>query len=297
MAAQHTAARADGLAERLNRLKKALARGLLGRVAYERYFLRRRLGYWPHLRHPRSLNEKVGHRKLFADMPWAATLADKYAVREVVARRVGPHLLNELYAVAASPAELDLAALPDAFIVKGTHGSGMRFQRLVPDKSALDPQAFSADVARILARRHGAASNEWWYAHIPPRVVVERILRDPPYPKPVDYRFFTFHGRVQLIRAHVLKDGVYSSTFYDRHWRWQDVRISMKPYLPAPPPPRLDELLATAERLAEGLDFVAVDLFYPQHERIVFGEFTLSPAAGAEPYQPRSFDFALGAYW
>ena len=47
-----------------------------------------------------------------------------------------------------------------------------------------------------------------------------------------------------------------------------------------------------AEKLSKGIDFVSVDLYFP--DKIVFGELTLHPAAGHGKFVPKSFDLELG---
>lgn len=55
--------------------------------------------------------------------PLVVTFADKAAVRDYVADRVGAQYLPDA-AVFDSPTELLTADLPDAFVLKPTHGSG-----------------------------------------------------------------------------------------------------------------------------------------------------------------------------
>jgi len=54
-------------------------------------------GRYPRLLRPRTLNECIVRRKLFAREPLFRTFADKYAVRQYVADRVSPDILPKLY--------------------------------------------------------------------------------------------------------------------------------------------------------------------------------------------------------
>ncbi len=51
-----------------------------------------------------------------------------------------------------------------------------------------------------------------------------------------------------------------------------------------------------AEALAEGFDFVRVDL-YSVREGVFFAELTLTPTAGADCFDPPDFDEYLGGLW
>ncbi|CAM3752254.1 hypothetical protein NOZE110980_13855 [Nocardioides zeicaulis] len=55
-------------------------------------------------------------------------------------------------------------------------------------------------------------------------------------------------------------------------------------------------MLALAERLGQGTDFVRVDL-YAVDGRIVFGELSSFPAGGDSPFEPASFDEVFGSHW
>ena len=75
--------------------------------------------------------------------------------------------------------------------------------------------------------------------------------------------------------------------------------MSGGPAWAVPPPPRpakLTEMIALAERLASGTDFVRVDL-YDLGDRIVFGELTSYPAGGDSPFEPESFNTSFGEHW
>lgn len=51
-----------------------------------------------------------------------------------------------------------------------------------------------------------------------------------------------------------------------------------------------------AETLADGIDFVRVDL-YELGDKVYFGELTNVPEAGLGRFLPASWDEALGSFW
>ena len=68
----------------------------------------------------------------------------------------------------------------------------------------------------------------------------------------------------------------------------------LKP-LPAKPQ-KLGEMIRVAEALADGLDFVRVDL-YSLPDRIVFGEMTHYPSNGQGRFDPPDVDRWLADCW
>ena len=79
---------------------------------------------WPGGR-PVTASQKIRWRILKDRNPLLATFADKVAVRDYVAERVGPEIPRAAaYAVVADPDELDFDALPREFVLRPSHGSG-----------------------------------------------------------------------------------------------------------------------------------------------------------------------------
>ena len=52
-------------------------------------------------------------------------------------------------------------------------------------------------------------------------------------------------------------------------------------------------MLEIAEKLANGIDYLRVDL-YSINARILVGELTNYPMSGQNSYEPASFDYELG---
>lgn len=93
-----------------------------------------KFGYWPHVKNPRTFNEKVLHPKFFTDAQRFARLADKWRVRSYVRQRVGEDILNKVYHVTDDPDTSLFESLPDRFVVNrltaGTTSSSSRTRRL-----------------------------------------------------------------------------------------------------------------------------------------------------------------------
>jgi hypothetical protein len=266
---------------------------------------------------PRTFNEKVHHRMAFDRRPLLTTLADKLAVRRWVAERVGSHRLTEVYASGHRVEDVDWHGLPDEFVCKATHACGgsviawdgapldarlptddreVGWRRFHVRPDHVDRRRLAAIANDWLSRRYGGP--EWVYRDIRPGLLVEELLTDPAGDIPGDHRFLTFGGTVRaiIVESDVTRD--HRRDVFDRNWRPVPVVIGGIPrsHEPPPRPDALDELLGVAERLGRGIDFVRVDL-YALPDRIVVGELTTSPNAGAAHFDPPAFDAALGACW
>ena len=268
-------------------------------------------------RRPRTFNEKVRYKMLRDHRPLLVTFADKAAVRDHVAALGGAAYLPEAYAVLADPADLVELDLPDAYVVKPTHGSGAVvvvssaapadarlpgpggrwiYSHVRPE--SVDRKELAAVGAEWLEQLYGQGPNkEWAYGPVPRQILVEELLVGPDGGIPDDYKFFVFHQRVHFIQVDVGRFGPRTQDFYRP--RWERIDLSGGPAwasTPQPPPPRLDEMIALAERLSQGTDFVRVDL-YSLPDRIVFGELTSYPAGGYSPFYPGHYNEIFGQPW
>lgn len=260
----------------------------------ETLWLWRNLGYFPNIRRPRTFNEKIAHRKLFTRDERYTRLADKLLVRDYVSARVGDQYLPRLYQCVSAVEDLDLESLPKSFVVKGRHNWGTTM--VIDDKYAHDWSVLRKQFEMALQKPFNEVFYEYWYNDIPPGLIVEERLRDRNYFVPLDIKLLVFHGEVKLIQLFHDRMGELTRRYYTPEWEPLSVgRSGSKMAPPIDKPKKLGELIRVAEALGEGLDFVRVDLYAPNDERVVFGEMTFAPASGRSPFEPISFDWELGS--
>ena len=116
-------------------------------------------------------------KNLAPQAPLVRRTADKYAVRSYVADTVGEQYLIPLIQVISHPDDLDMQALTDPCVIKGTHGCNMTI--LLPEDAPRDERAIRATVRRWLATDfYRTGWREAPYRGLPPRAVVERFIGD-----------------------------------------------------------------------------------------------------------------------
>jgi teichuronopeptide biosynthesis TupA-like protein/tetratricopeptide repeat protein len=284
-------------------MSRSLAYRALGRneealkdaLHYESLVFAKLHDYAPEFRKPRSFSEKVVHRKLFVRDPAYSMLADKAAVRDYVLERASPEILNEVFCVVSDPDEIPFSHLPERFVVKPTHASGWNI--LVPSKVDADIESIKRTCHRFLRSKYGELSNERHYLDIRPQIMAEAFLSDANGNIPIDYKCYVFHGRCHYIGVHFDRFGRHTCRTFDRNWNPLDVTVHYPLGPIIEPPKNLSRMIEAAERIADGFDFLRVDL-YSIDKRIVFGEVTVTPGAGYERFGPDAeFDFHLGSLW
>ncbi|MGW0158752.1 ATP-grasp fold amidoligase family protein [Mycobacterium sp. NPDC003323] len=138
---------------------------------------------------------------------------------------------------------------------------------------------------------------EWGYSAARAQLLLEERIPTPDGNPPVDYKFFVFDGRVELIQVNRGRFGAHqTTTFLDANWRQLPVRWRIQPVAEEPRPVELDKMLEIAKVLGADWDFIRIDLYAVDGE-VWFGEYTPYPGSGLLRYKPMSFDREQGLHW
>lgn len=233
---------------------------------------------------PVTFNEKLQWLKLYDRDPMHTVMVDKYAVRDYIRDVLGEEYLIPLVGVWDDPEEIDFDALPDRFVLKCNHNSGLGMC-ICRDKSKLDLDAVRAELRRGLKQDYYLTGREWPYKNVERKIIAEQFMTDESEGL-IDYKFFCFDGVVDCVMVCIDRHlGDTKFYFFDKDWELKRLNIRGKN---APEgftlrkPTCIDEMFEIAARLSKGLPFARVDL-YECGGRIYFGEITFFPDSGFDP--------------
>lgn len=245
--------------------------------------------------HPKTFNQKMQWMKLYDNPPIKTLLADKYAVRKYVSEKLGDKYLVPLLGVWDSFDNIDFDKLPNRFVLKCTHGSGMNM--IVNDKSQFDYDMAKRKFESWMQMNYAYSGFELNYADIVPRIMAEKMLETGDGSQDIpDYKLMCFHGKVKcsfVCSERFSPEGL-RVTFYDTDWKMMPFeRHYPRSQYPINKPKNYNKMVEFAERLAGDLIFVRVD-FYEVDGEIFFGELTFYPGSGVEEFTPTEWDKTLG---
>lgn len=246
------------------------------------------------LENPKTFNEKIQWMKLYWKKESLSKLVDKYEARSYVKEFFGDDLLNDVYDVFDDVSKIDLSKLPQSFVLKATHASGLNF--ICRNK---DDICWSKELKRMktwLKIDYYKNELEWVYKEIKPRIICEKYLCDSKGQPPMDYKFFCFDGEPLFIQVDIDKYGEPRRNIYNCNWQLQEFRIRHRNTdEKLKKPIALEKMVEVARKLSEGFRFLRIDL-YNLEGRIFFGEVTFFPAAGMLPFIPEEYDRIIGEY-
>lgn len=245
------------------------------------------------LEHPVTFNEKLQWIKLYGLNPECTQLSDKYAVREYIEKMLGERYLVPLLGVWDTFAEIDFDKLPNRFVLKANHGSGMNV--IVRDKSAFDRQAAEKLFQRWLDTDYAFYQGfELQYHGIARKIIAEAYMEDDAGDLK-DYKVYCFHGNPEFIGHFSNRNSGGREAMYDLDWNplpfttgtfAKAVRIER--------PRQLDQVIEMSRILSRDFLFVRIDWYLPGDGSIRFGEMTFTAGSGIASWEPSNWDMVLG---
>lgn len=251
-----------------------------------------------HLQDPVTMDEKIQWRKVNVRDPLFPAMCDKLRMRDLVRDRLGndeaSELLPRLLGHSDRPTADWLAGFGDGIAIKANHGSG--WNAFVQKGETPDWEQLARTARRWMRRRYGLQKQEWAYWSIPRRVLIEDLLCGPDGTFPLDFKFEVFDGKVRCIQVECNNGEISVSRFLPD---WTNLPIPENPYrsrADMAPPAELPRMMAVAERMAAGMDYLRVD-FLKSQDHLVLNELTLYRVSGfSKPSPPEMSDW-LGALW
>ena len=240
------------------------------------------MGYALNLINPQTFNEKLQWLKLYNRRPEYTTMVDKYLVRDYIAEKLGEEYLIPLLGVWDDPDEIDFAKLPEKFVLKCNHNSGLGMC-ICKDKSKLDIAKVKSDLKKGLKQDYYLTGREWPYKDVPRKIIAEQYMEDNTFHELRDYKFFCFNGVADCVMVCIgrsTKNTMFY--FYDKEWKLCRYNVLGKSIIgngDVIKPDNIDQMFSIAEKLTRNLPFARIDL-YSANSKIYFGEITFFPDSG-----------------
>jgi hypothetical protein len=273
-------------------------------------------------RNPLTLNEKILFRMQSDRNPRLQIFGSKIRTRRFLqAAELGQYLPRLIW---AGTDLLELSRKIDTendFVLKPDCGSGATiiFSDLLRNVTPKDIKLFdnpwglfvytseNTDTTKILQtcemwqkKHYGFRKNtypEWAYQKRSSLILMEELLITSDGQLPRDYKLFVFGGRCHLIQVDYDRFFSHTRAFYSRDWERLNISCIYPQFEFDETKPRLlEQMILISERIAQGIDFLRVDL-YITNSGIKIGECTVYPGGGIDQFDPREINLKYGALW
>lgn len=252
-------------------------------------FLHKKMG----LDYPQTFNEKLQWLKLYDRKEKYRQMVDKHLVKKYVTEMIGEEFVIPTIGIWKNFDEIDFDSLPEKFVLKCTHDSGSIY--ICKDKSKLDKKRLKLFFNSRLKKNYYNLWREWPYRDIQPMIIAEPFLKDGENEFLPVYKIMCFEGQPRIIQTiQNDKQPNESIDYFDIEWNLLNMKQNFpNSRIPFKKPDCLNDMLKLAQKLAEGMHFLRVDL-YVINGSIKFSEFTFYSDAGLSEFEPYEWDLKLG---
>ena len=224
-----------------------------------------------------SINDKLNYLLIHESPDYKSTISDKIRVHEYSKKKLGKDICVPIIKIYKDANEIKLNELPNKFVLKCNHGSGMNI--LCSNKSKFDIEHAKKSLSRWVKIDYGFRNNEFQYINIERKIFAEKYLGE----NIADYKFYCFNGNPKYIRVQKkLNINSKINNYYDLDWNLTDIETGLphfyrKPEIKFERPKQLELMIQYAKKLSDEFAFVRVD-FYNINGNIYLGELTFSPS-------------------
>ena len=247
------------------------------------------------LENPVTIQDKMAWLNIYDTDPLKVKCADKIRLHEYCKEILGEDICIPLIKTYNSTSEINWDELPDKFVIKCNHGSGMNV--IVSDKKSVDKNGIIQKLNRWMKTDFSMQNGfESHYHDIPHKILVEQYMNDGTLSGLTDYKFWCFNGEPGFI--HVVNDRFSNNmhfNFYDVYFNKIDLAQTNHPVSPnlIDKPKHLSEMVECGKKLSSNFKFVRVD-FYEINDRIYLGELTFTPDALVFKYRNNEDNVRIG---
>ncbi|MDK0933367.1 ATP-grasp fold amidoligase family protein [Clostridium perfringens] len=248
------------------------------------------------LEEPKDINEKIQYLKFnnYYNNEIITQCVDKYKVREYLKKLELESLCPNLYGVYDNGNEIDWSDLPNKFVIKCNHGSGMNIICL--DKSKLNIKSATKQLNKWIKTDFWKVYGEVQYKNVNKKIIIEELLDE----NILTYKFYCFNGKVKT--CYVSLNGENGEKekyidYFDKNWNRLNITLGGHEHYPGEikKPKNYEEMIKLSEVLSKQFPFVRVDL-YNLNEKIYFSELTFVPTGGMMKLYPEDIKQEWGEW-
>ena len=244
------------------------------------------------LDNPKTFCQKIQWLKIFDINPLKTQLADKFLVKKWVENKIGIEYIIPTIGVWDKFEDIDFNYLPEKFVLKCNHGSGMNL--IVTNKTQINFTEAKQNFRRWMNTNFAFVNGlELEYKNISRKIIAEEYIEN--YNNDVyDYKLWCYDGECEYIMVLSERKKKLKMSFYDKNWQLQPYHYMRRHEKLFKKPNNLKKLLNLGEILSKGFKFVRVDFYILNNDTIKFGEMTFHPYSGIQKWESKMTDEIMG---
>ena len=224
-----------------------------------------------------TFQDKLNYLIIHESPEYKANLADKIKVHQYSQKILGKDICSPIIKIYNNIDEINLDELPEKFVLKCNHGSGMNI--LCKNRTNFDLKKAKQSLNEWMNINFAFQGAEFQY------LFIERKIFASPYLGDIyDYEIYCFNSQPKFIRVRKQLTGKRHRilhNYYDLDWNLTDIETNYQEYFRDPDikiekPIHLNLMINYAKILSKDFVFVRVD-FYDINDTVYLSELTFTP--------------------
>ena len=237
-----------------------------------------------------TIQDKLNYLLIYESPEDKTKIVDKILLRNYSRKILGKDICTPIIKIYNDPEEINLDELPDKFVLKCNHGSGMNI--FCEDKSKFDLSKAKKTLKNWMNINYGLYRFEYQYLNVKRKVFAEQFLDK----EIINYKFSCFNGNPEFIRVKAKINETNLYNIYYTNWTISNIELDDKKYVPTnifKITKNLEKMIKYAKFLSSKYCFCRVD-FYEVDGNLYLSEITFTPFNSHFKYKNKETNIYLG---
>ena len=241
-----------------------------------------------------TFQDKLNYLLIHESCEYKSLLVDKIRVREYSQKKLGKNICVPVLKIYNNTNEINLDELPEKFVLKCNHGSGMNI--LVKNKNNFNFKEAKISLNKWMKKNFAFKFGEMQYLFVERKIFLGPYLGD----NLSEYKIYCFNGKPKyIVVSKPLKEDLHLYNYYNLDWTLSDIEPGVIGYIRDPSviiekPKHLNLMIEYAKILSNEFVFVRVD-FYEVNDIVYLSEMTFSPTAIKMKFKNKEQSIYLGS--
>ncbi len=241
-----------------------------------------------------TFQDKLNYLLIHESCEYKSLLVDKIRLREYSQKKLGKNICVPVLKIYNNTNEINLDELPEKFVLKCNHGSGMNI--LVKNKSDFNLENAKITLNNWMKTNYGFYFGEMQYIFVERKIFLGPYLGDNLN----EYKIYCFNGEPKyIVVSKPLKKDLHLYNYYNLDWTLSDIEPGVNGYIRDPSviiekPKHLNLMIEYAKILSNEFVFVRVDL-YEINDIVYLSEMTFNPTANQMAFKNKEQSIYLGS--
>lgn len=237
-----------------------------------------------------TFQDKLNYLLIYENPEDKTKIVDKILLRNYSQKMIGKDICAKIFKIYNDVDEINLDELPEKFVLKCNHGSGMNI--FCENKSKFNLAKAKHSLKKWMKINYGLFSFEYQYLNVKKRVFAEQYLDN----EIINYKFSCFNGEPKFIRVKGKINGTNLYNIYYTNWTKTNFELDNEKYHLTntfKKPINLEKMIQYSRLLSSEFCYCRVD-FYEVNGIIYLSEITFTPFNSFVKYKKKEIDIYLG---